>query len=97
VGQFALGGLKCSCGLLVTPAFKVPKARVDAVQRGDGALDAALRAAEAAERGAAPDGDDGPGRDGEARADAGAPRRAEKKKPVPMPASKNKGNFSEFR
>lgn len=28
VGMYSLGGLKCSCGLAVAPAFKVPKAKV---------------------------------------------------------------------
>jgi TatD DNase family protein len=94
VGQYSLSGLKCSCGLLVTPAFKVPKQRVDAVREGAGALEAALRAAQLAERGLGGDEDyDGPGRDG----DEATGRREKKKGMSKVPVSHNKGNFSQFR
>ena len=93
LGQYSLSGLKCSCGLLVTPAFKLQKARVDAMQQGEDALEAALHAADLDREGFG-GGNDETGRDGDA--DAEVPLRT-KKKPTAMPASKNKGNFSEFR
>ena len=51
VGQYNLAGLKCSCGLFVCPAFKVPRDRVDEDLLAGGAtgmdaLEAALAAAE---------------------------------------------------
>jgi hypothetical protein len=56
VGQFNLAGLKCSCGLVVVPGFKVPRDRVDEALASAGssdsgaALEAALAAAAAEEQ-----------------------------------------------
>ena len=94
VGQYSLSGLKCSCGLLITPAFKIPKQRVDAVREGASALEYALRSAELAERGLGGEDDyGGDGRDG----DVTGGKREKKKGMSKMERGHNKGNFSEFR
>jgi len=90
VGQFSLGGLKCTCGLHVCPAFKLPRAKVDEIVggSGEGALEAALHAAELAER----DVEEGEG--GEAAGGGGAGGRDRRGKRMAVPVSKHKGNFS---
>jgi Tat protein secretion system quality control protein TatD with DNase activity len=85
IGQYNLAGLKCSCGLLVTPAFKIPKNRVDATLLGVDALEAALAAADLKERGGVLADDEeelGP----EARAE-----RTKKKSGLVVPVNKRRG------
>lgn len=91
IGQYNLSGLKCSCGLTCTPAFKIPRARVDAALLGVDALEAALMAVDVKDRlgGDLDDSNDGLADDDSAR------REKEKRKKAPV--SKHKGNFSEFR
>ena len=91
VGQFSLGGLKCTCGLHVCPAFKLPRAKVDEIVggSGEGALEAALHAAELAERDV-----EGEGGEGEAAGGGGAGGRDRRGKRMAVPVSKHKGNFS---
>jgi len=88
LGQYNLAGLKCSCGLHVTPAFKIPKGRVDMALQGVDALDVAaaieIRLGGAGE-------EEGLGVDG----DAEEGRRRERKKKAAV--THRKGNFSEFR
>ena len=100
VGLYALGGLRCSCGLAVAPGFKVPKARVDAILHGVNALDIALAAASMDERGAELGGLAALARPDEARLDADADADAERVKQrsgMRVPVSKHAGNFSQFR
>jgi len=91
IGQYNLSGLKCSCGLTCTPAFKIPRARVDAALLGVDALEAALMAVDVKDRlgGDLDDSNDGLADDDSTR------REKERRKKAPI--SKHKGNFSEFR
>ena len=91
IGQYNLSGLKCSCGLTCTPAFKIPRARVDAALLGVDALEAALMAVEVKDRLGGDLDDSNAG-----LADDDSMRR-EKEKRKKAPVSKHKGNFSEFR
>ena len=101
VGVYSLAGLKCSCGLAIAPAFKVPKARVDAMLHGIDTLDIALAAASMDERGAelgglaalARVGEDAGEEDG---GDGDGPRERDKSG-MRVPVSKHKGNFNQFR
>jgi hypothetical protein len=95
VGQFNLAGLKCSCGLVVAPAFKVAKQRVDATLHGVDVLEASLLAADLADRGGVGILDDGD--NGDSGSDGEEGRRGHKSKRTKGPVSKQKGNFSEFR
>jgi len=97
LGLYNKAGLKCSCGLHVTPGFKIAKARVDAEVVGADALEAAVAAMSLADRGVvvdAADRDDGSGDDGGDRAKKS---RVARTKALAVPVSKHRGNFSEFR
>ena len=95
VGQYSLTGLKCSCGLYVTPAFKLPRAKVDAMVQGEGALEASLHAAELEERaGVLETGVDGEAGEG---GEDGLEAKEKRGKRMAAPVSKHKGNFSSFR
>ena len=93
VGTYSLGGLKCSCGLLVAPAFKVPRQRVDEVLTGVDALEAALAAAQL---GADAEADGGAGGDSDSD-EEGEHGRRKTTKALTVPVSKHRGNFNMFR
>jgi hypothetical protein len=94
VGDFSLSGLKCVCGLLVAPAFKVPRQRVDEVITGVDALEAALAAADLADAGGG-GGGGGAGSGGESDGDDGRRKaRVSKTKALAVPVHNYRGNFN---
>jgi Tat protein secretion system quality control protein TatD with DNase activity len=100
VGLYALGGLKCSCGLAVSPGFKIPKQKVDAILHGVDSLEVALAAASMEERGGELGGLVAAARPGEAprhEEDEEEVARKREKSGLRVPVSKHRGNFSRFR
>jgi hypothetical protein len=92
VGQFnTASGLKCSCGLHASPAFKVARQRVDAMLPGLDTLTLAVSAQAEAEQ-------LGSGEDSHAKSDEAGPAKSKPTtKALRVPVSKHRGNFSEFR
>jgi len=98
IGQYNLSGIKCGCGLLVTPAYKIPKNRVDAALQGIDGIEAAMLALDVKERGGVSTlglgGDEEEDNYNDQDSDTERHVREKRKK---VPVNKHKGNFSEFR
>jgi Tat protein secretion system quality control protein TatD with DNase activity len=109
IGHFSFTGIKCSCGLNVIPAFKIPKARVDevyaadlsSIQEGDeeafqmDPVELALTAAAMEQRTALDDEDDR--QDENDDDDARTKKKDSRSKRLVVPVNKYRGNFSEYR
>ena len=93
--QFNLAGMKCSCGIHCTPAFKIPRQRVDeSLEGGDAGetLAAALAADARLGGGGAGSGDEGGDEEGTEEERAARARRKAKSKALTVPVSKAKGS-----
>jgi len=107
LGAYNLGGLNCSCGLHVAPAYKFPKARLDATLVGVDILEARMAGVDLTSRGALADvveegsdedgDDDGDASssdgDGDDGSDGSSSDADARGKRMRVPVSKHRGNF----